>query len=205
MSEHGSRGTASFYFFFILSLQGGQFSAIKRRRYTFDSLQPTRDSAHSRSELSARCPSNVRIEMFCQLSERSSLKTARHLPSKMWNMEEAVAVFSLEPNKGRIRLSALSSGLDELKGLPPSIFESVARPPIIALRIWNDGGRAEIYQDFTAIWRAAAGGGGGPRARQMKSKIGVLQERRRSGPQKIDPRKEDAHFITKEAAAMLLR
>ena len=114
--------------------------------------------------------------------------------------------FSLEPNKGRIRLSALSSGLDGLKGLPPSIFESVARPPIIALRIWNDGGRAEIYQDFTAIWRAA-GGGGGPRARQMKSKIGVLQERRRSGPQKIDQRKEDAHFITKEAAAaaMLLR
>ena len=49
-------------------------------------------------------------------------------------------------------------------------------------------------------------------ARQMKSKIGVLQEegagrRRRSGPQKIDQRKEDAHFITKEAAiaAMLLR
>ena len=41
-------------------------------------------------------------------------------------------------------------------------------------------------------------------ARQMKSKIGVLQEgagRRRSRPQKIDQRKEDAHFITKEAAA----
>ena len=68
--------------------------------------------------------------------------------------------FSPEPNKGRIRLSALSSGLDGLKGLPPSIFESVARPPIIALRIWNGGGRAEIYQDFTAIWRAADGGGG---------------------------------------------